>query len=186
MPLLRLALLLMLGLLLACSDGGQQEYATAMAELERLELEVDAGFDAARNRMGELVAEGAWTDPAALEARLTDSRQTMAQVVAQQTSRIVQERAMLALEAMDNAPKTRELYHLDLAAQEGKLGVFVAYYDMCGALLAALQADQPVSYMEQARDYRDRIATANAVFKDLDAARQLRQEALFVIAPQRG
>jgi len=179
----RLSSLLPLGLLLcmlvACSDGGQRQYTVALAELEQLELQVEDGFDAVRAQVGELLAEGAWSDPAALEKRLTDSRQAIDKVVADQRTHMQQERAMLALEAMDNAPKTRELYHLDLAAQEAKLAVFSVYQQMYIDLLAALRDDQPIGYMEQARHYWDLIAAANEHFQDLDRLRQLRQEALF-------
>jgi hypothetical protein len=172
---LRTTLVAALLLLCACSGGHQAEYDAALKDLAAFESKVDEGFEAARSRHENILGEAAWETPLALVASLQSATLAMGQVVADQKARIERERAILDLKAMDNAPATRELYHLDLKTQHAKLAIFQIFQEMYGDLLTQVKAGDPAAFSELAKIYREGVGAANRRYVELDEARQRRQ-----------
>jgi len=175
---LRYFLVAALLVMTACSGGHQEAYDAALKELAAFETKVDEGFESTRTRHKNILGEDAWETPIALVAALQAAADEIAQVVADQKARIAKERSILDLKVMDNAPATRELYHLDLETQHAKLAIFQIFQEMYGELMAQVKAGDPSAFAELARVYREGVGAANRRYVELDEARQLRQEAL--------
>ncbi len=174
-----LPLVLLVG---ACNGGATAEYNQALERLSALESTVDDGFDRAHRQNKAIFAKDAWDAPTQLAEALRTARTLMAETIQTQRKRIDRERAILSLELMSNAPETRELYHLDIAAQGAKLAVFEISHEMYDQLLAEVTAANRERFDELAQIYRGGIQVANRRFVELDQARQRRQKQMTGLA----
>ncbi len=159
-----------------CGEGPDAEYQAALDELTRLEAVVDAGFDRASAHNKAIFDPSGWDDRERLTRMLTEAEADMGRVVAAQQARIGQERSILTLKLMDNAPETRMLYLLDLKAQQAKLAIFEISREMYGKLKQEAVAGNRTGFDELAGIYRRGVRAANRKFVDLDLARQQHQE----------
>ncbi len=163
-------------LLAGCGAAPEAEYNAALDELTRLEAVVDAGFDRASAHNKAIFDPSGWDDPQQLTRMLTEAETDMGRVVAAQQARIGQERAILALKLMENAPQTRTLYLLDIKAQQAKLAIFEISHEMYGKLREEAAANNRSGFDELAEIYRRGVQSAKRRFVDMDLARQQHQE----------
>ncbi|MFQ5509204.1 MAG: hypothetical protein ACE5FN_07695 [Leptospirillia bacterium] len=177
MRLFRLWPWLMLAILAGCI-AEPDHYDLAMVELERLETAVDSAFDAARDANEAIFAKDAWNHPDALEKVLSEAGDRMDEAVSLQDARIAHEREMLELKALEKAPETRELYHLDISAQEAKLVALRISLEMYGALCEALRDDDAEGFESLKAVYQEGVNAANQRFRERDMRRQQRQRAM--------
>jgi len=171
-----LAGVLCAALALAACSADRAAYDAAVARMDALDVKVDAAFDAARGLHGELFAQDAWDDPGALAARLDEARGHIAEALADHDRRVATEAGLLDMDAMKKAADTRLLYRMDLEAQQAKREVFVETGAMYDDLARAVAARDPKAYARAAEAHGTRIEQANARYRELDLARQRRQQ----------
>jgi len=161
--------------LVACAPD-RAAYDAAVARMEALDRQVDADFDRARALHVELFAKEAWDDPDALAARIGEAQEHIARAIEDHDRRVAAEEAVLDMDLLKDAVGTRLLYRMDLEAQRAKGEVFAETRAMYDDLAGAVLARDPKAYARAAEAHGVRIAAANDRYRELDLARQRRQE----------
>lgn len=162
-------------LISGCADD-HARYADAVARMDELSAQVDAAFDRSAPHRKIIFSDTAWDDTQALVRALDAAHSVMNEALTAQDERIRVEESILELAALDASPDTRVLYHMDLEAQRAKRTVFVLSVEMLEALTAEARAGDRKAFDDLAEVYGRGMGAANQRYRELDQARQQRQQ----------